>query len=363
MPATITINPYLTTVGNAGLFNVQSTGFRQGTAYPDPSTIYRLRGCLLAQSETLPMWGGVGVYMDVPGGAGNPNYSLGPICGRAASLTDATKPLAGFSVFDQDYAMITSPQSPVPLIGSSGRVHVYPLGSLARIAVACDPDLVDLRGGAIGANVSWDFVNQQLIPYISGTVASGTYTSDATISSGTYNSTTGAVVLTIAGNHGLLPGDQFSISALTGTGAFASLDGSWTAAAGTASATLNFTAPTGLGTTTITGGTLGTGSVSLVTTANYNIAPGDPFILSSMSGATALNGQWTAAQGTTGTTVRFLVPTGLSLSISTGNIASGGVLPVKVLDIQATNCETVVYNATTGFATWNYNGSAAIIQI
>ena len=54
-------------------------------------------------------------------------------------------------------------------------------------------------------------------------------------------------------------------------------------------------------------------------------------------------------------------------AITGGALTVGGsadaALPVKVLDVQATNCETVVYNPVTGFATWNYNGACAVIQI
>jgi len=292
MSANVTINPYITSQGNAGLFNVSSTGVRQGTAYPDPSTRFRLRGCTLSSTETLPMWGGVGVYMDVPGGTGNPSYTLGPVCGRAVSLTDASKPLLGFSVFDQDYSMITSPQSPVPLIGSYGMVNVYPLGSLARIAVACDPALSTLRQGPINANVSWDFTNQMLVPYL-GTL---------TISSGTYNNTTGLVTLTMSAPVTFDAGDSITIASLTGTGAFASLNGTFTALSATGTA-VTYNAGASLGASTITGGNLTVGG------------------------------------------------------------AASQALAVKILDIMTSGSETVVYSASTGFATWNYNGACAIIQI
>ena len=291
MVATVTFNPFLISAGNAGLFNVDADGVRQGTAYPDPSTRYRLRGCTLASTETLPMWGGVGVYMNVPGGTGNPRYNLGPVCGRATALTGSTA-LAGFSVFDQAYDGITSPQSPVPLFGTSMFVAVYPLGSLARIAVACDPSLTSLRQGPIGANVSWDFTNQLLVPYL------GTQT----ITSGTYVSATGVITLLMAASQTFDAGDSVTLASLTGTGAYASLDGTWTAltVSGTA---VTLQGPIAAGAATITGGNLTVGG------------------------------------------------------------SASAELPVKVLDIMTSNCETVVYNSTTGFATWNYAGSAAIIQI
>ncbi len=171
MTAQVTFNPYLQSSGNSGLFSTSSDGLRQGTAYPDPSTRFRLRTGILASTETLPMWGGVGVYANVPGATGQPNVNLGPVIGRATALTGATA-LAGFSTYDQAYGMITSPQSPAPLIGSGGQVMWYPMGSLVRLAVQCDPALINLRGGPIGGQywpapnlVSWDFTNQLLVPF------------------------------------------------------------------------------------------------------------------------------------------------------------------------------------------------------
>jgi hypothetical protein len=54
-------------------------------------------------------------------------------------------------------------------------------------------------------------------------------------------------------------------------------------------------------------------------------------------------------------------------TITGGTVTPGSgsdvAIPVEVLDVQVTNCETVVYNPTTGFATWNFNGACAVIQI
>lgn len=293
MTANVTFSPYLQSVGNAGLFNVSSKGLRQGTAYPDPATRYALRTGVLAAAETLPMWGGVGIFENVPSYSNTqPNSALGVTVGRADSLT-GSKALAGFSVFDQAYGMITTPQSPVPLIGSYGQVMSYALGSRARIAVACDASLIDLWAGPIGAQVSWDFVNQRLVPYL-GTL---------TISSGTYNNTTGVVTLTMSAPITFGVGDSIVVSGLTGTGAYASLDGTFTALAGTTGSTVVYNAGASLGASTITGGSLTLGS------------------------------------------------------------GASSALPVKVLDVQQNNCETVSCDPATGFATWNYDGCAAVIQI
>jgi hypothetical protein len=301
MTTGLTFNPYVMTAANNGMFSATSGGGRQGTGYPDPATRFGLRGGVLSAAETLPMWGGVGIYEYVPGGnsytsvPGGTVYqsaSLGPVVGRATGLTGAYK-LAGFSVFDQAYGMITSPQSPVPLIGAYGQVMSYALGSRARIWVQCDPSLVDLRQANIAAQVSWDFTNQLLVPYL-GTL---------TISSGTYVSATGVITLTMSAPITFGPGDSVTLSSLTGSGAYASLDGTWTAIAGTTGSTVVLQGPVGAGSATISGGSATVGG------------------------------------------------------------AADAALPVTVLDVQTTNCETVLYNSTTGFATWSYNGCAAVIQL
>jgi hypothetical protein len=77
----------------------------------------------------------------------------------------------------------------------------------------------------------------------------------ATISSGTYNTSTGAVSLTLSANAPFTSPETITLSGLTGTGSFASLDGAWTTTS-VSGTTVNFTGPTGLGTVTITGGAL-----------------------------------------------------------------------------------------------------------
>lgn len=364
MVASIPFNPNSTTVGQ-GLFDgPSSTGLVQGTAYPDPAARYALRGGILSQNETIPMWGGVGIYEFVPGSTGAPSYSLGPVMGRATALT-GSYPLAGFSVFDQAYGMINTPQSPVPLAASGMQVMSYALGSRARIAVACDPNLIDLVGGPISPQVSWDFKNQMLVPYASATVSSGTYATATTISSGAYVSATGIVTLVTNANHGLLSGDTFTLSGMTGTNAATYLDGTFTAITGTATTALVFVVDTGL-TLTITGGNLGTVGVTLGTTAPHGLLPGDTFELTSMAGSGTvanLNGEWTATTGTTGSTLNFVTTSGQTMTIASGTVATGGLLDIAVLDVQVGNCMTVDYSATTGFAAWDFNGTCAIIQI
>ena len=244
MVATIPFNPNVTTTA-AGAFDVQSKGLVQGTAYPDPAIIYKRASGTLAQSETIPMWGGVGIYTDIGGASGDPADELGTIVGRATSGAN----LVGFSVFDGAYGMINTPSSPVPLAASGMQVQYYRLGSGARVALQADASLVSLQGGLTTQQVAWDFTNQKLIPY----------TGSLTASSGTYNSTSGLVTLTFATATGINPGDTITVSGATGTGSYADIDGTFQAGSGTTGTTVTYTIATGL-TMTITAATVTTGS-------------------------------------------------------------------------------------------------------
>lgn len=162
--------PFATTAGQ-GLFNgASSNGYIQGQAFADPATRNALRAGVVSGSETVPMWGGIAVNaLIAPVTAGGTSNVLGQSLARSTSLST----LVGFTVFDQAYNMLNSPGSPVPTAGSGQSINYYPLGSRARVALACSSNLVDLYGHAINSQVSWDFTNNQLIPY------SGAYTQTA----------------------------------------------------------------------------------------------------------------------------------------------------------------------------------------
>lgn len=291
--ANIAFDPYKTTNG-LGSFSIQSDGYVQGMSLDDPSARYRLAGGLLGSAETLPMWGGVGISETTsPITGGTPSGATGGTITRATNLTAATAgKLTGFSVFDQNYSAVNTPTSPVPLVASGSLVNFYRLGSLARIPVAMDPALVDLENSVIEQRVSWDFVNQLLIPFL-GTL---------TISSGTYNNTTGLVTLTMSAAVTFSAGDAIIVSGLTGTGAFASLNGTFTALSATGT-TVTYNPGAALGAATITGGSLALGSGASV------------------------------------------------------------ALPVKILNVNVGNSMTVAFDPVTGLATWNRSGSCALIQI
>lgn len=208
MPSNISFNPYLTS-NAAGSFSVQSDGYVQGVALDDPAVRNLLSGGYLASTETLPMWGGILIYENVPVYDG----TIGGTVGRATSVAQA----AGFSVLNQAHNWVTSPQSQAPSAGAGMTVPFYRWGSDARISVACDPSLASsLAGNATSTQVSWDFNNQVLTPYDASTAT-------VTISSmtPTYNSTTGiytiAIVTAAAANVAAV-GDYINISGATNTG-------------------------------------------------------------------------------------------------------------------------------------------------
>ncbi len=299
MVATFSINPY-TTTNALGSFNAQSLGYIQGMALDQPAIRYSLAGGILDAAETLPMFGGVGITPMVPGLSTNPDASLGPTIKRATSIS-STIPLLGFSVFDQNYASVNFPQSPVPLTASGGFVPYYLLGSGARIVVQCDPIMATSLQGVdpINQQVSWDFNDSVLQPYDASTA---TYS----VTSLTWSATNGGQVAVVVGVASLVGavGDTFNLSGVTNTG---------------------------------------TGAVGLInTTQVVNTFTDNEHFTFLLPGTSTI---W----GTLGGTILMNAGT--------------GALAVKVLGFNVGNSMTVNYNAVTGFATWNRAGSTAIIQI
>lgn len=220
--------------------------------------------------------------------------------GGSIVAATAISNLTGFSVFDQAYSWVGSPSSPVPTAGSAGdSINFYRLGSGARVAVAMDPSLVSLDGGLITQQVSWDFNNQVLQPYDASTATYSVTSLTASYASGVW---TFAVVMAAASPVAGV-GDFINISGVTGTGA-SLINGNQVVTAFTDNQHFSFQ---------ITAGS-------------------SAFSSGAQSGTIVLN------YGT-------------------------GLLPVKILQTNVGNSMTVSYNATTGAATWNRTGSAALILL
>ncbi len=285
MAASVTFNPVQTT--NAiGSFTAESGGDVQGEMLDDPALRYELMGGVLLSTETLPMWGGVFVFENIPNPiVTQPNPTLGCPVGRATSITGGAAPGSAFTVFNQAHAMVNSPQSPVPLAGSGMSVNYVRLGSGLRIAVAIDPALASLDGGLVGQQVSWDFAQQRLIPF---TAAYGA----VAFTSLSFNATTGSATGTTASPHGLAVGTDFTIIGAVP----AAWNGTYTALTGTTGSVVIFKPASNPGAVT-TQGTIAAGGGALpckinrISTGNSMVVVYDPvtgFATWNRSGSTAI---------------------------------------------------------------------------
>jgi hypothetical protein len=246
----ISFNPLPTTTAE-GSFNVDTVGVIQGTFFDDPAVRFELAGGIVDPAASQPFWGGMAITERIVplGAAPQPNSVLGNALDLATAI-GGSLPITGFTVFNQGHAMLNFPQSPVPQAAPGMSINFFRLGSNARIAVACDPNLASLiESDPINSQVSWDFGGQRLIPYVAA------YEQE-TIDDISYVADTGVATLTLAGSPSLAEGDDFFLSGITG---IPGLNGAWTAAAGTSGDTLVFNAPPNLPGSDPTGGILEAG--------------------------------------------------------------------------------------------------------
>jgi hypothetical protein len=223
MSGSITYNPMVTS-NAAGSFSVYSDGYTVGVMMDDPAVRYAIAGGVLNTTETLPMWGGVLLYVNIPGASGATVTELGPPVGRATAA-----PSAGFafSLFNQAHAMIQTAQSNVPAAGVGMSVNFIRSGSGARVAVACDPALASDEGSTETTQFSWDFGGQQLVTYQAAWNANA-------LTNATYSA--GSITYTTTTSHGVSVGSWFTISGVAA--AVGGYNGVFKAISGTTGSTL-----------------------------------------------------------------------------------------------------------------------------
>lgn len=196
----VTFNPFVMTNVPDG-FSVQSQGFWQGDLQADPAQRFQLVAGVVDSAETLPMWGGVGIF-EATVASTTGQTGQGPTIGRAANVGE----LAGFTTFQGSFSAPTTPQSTVPLQSNGGGFNFVRFGSLSRIVLACNSSVLALAGTKNPQKFSWDYTNQVLIP------GDGTNEFDATlleVNAGNsavvvYNSGTGFATWNTAGNAALI---------------------------------------------------------------------------------------------------------------------------------------------------------------
>jgi len=181
-----------------GSFVGPSDGLVAGIAFDDPATRNALSGGIVAAASAQPLWQGLGISEFIP-----PNN--GAVLGPQLSLATAQANLSGFTVYNQSHAGLTSPQSPVPQYAPGQTIGFYRFGSGARITLACKSTLAaTLQGGAVQptGQVSWDYVNQQLVAYDGVAALPIKVIQVSTVNAITiaYNATTGALTYVTSGN-------------------------------------------------------------------------------------------------------------------------------------------------------------------
>ncbi len=192
MANNISFNPALTTSA-INSFLLQTQGYVQGTFYnDDPAIRMQLTAGQLASTVAQPIWGGVAISEIV-----QPiNQSA---LGTSIALATADANLAGFTVFNQAYNMMVVPGNSVPIAVANMTVNFFRLGSNAQIVLLCNSAVAAaVEGGFTNQQLSWDYTNQQLIPYNAtiGAVPVRVLKADNNSKVVSYNSTTGAVTWT-----------------------------------------------------------------------------------------------------------------------------------------------------------------------
>jgi hypothetical protein len=219
--AGITINPIITS-NAAGSFSASSDGVVAGTYYADPSVRFLLSQGTIG-ATTGVMYGGMAISEIIPAASVIPGQSPFNILPSTSVAT-----IQGWSVFDQAHALINTPESTVPTGFYGMSISYFRTGSNARIAVACAPSLVSLDGGLITQQVSWDYVGQQIVPYVAAYAAN-------VITAATWAATNGGQsTFTTTTAHGVAVGDYFYISGMTPAG----YNGGYIAQTGTTGSTL-----------------------------------------------------------------------------------------------------------------------------
>lgn len=155
----VTLNPMAVT-NAAGLFQLQSGGYVQGFMEPDPAHRFDLMQGILAASQPN-MIPGAAIKLAIP--------SVNPQLGGNISYAATAATIQAFSIGNQAYNGIITPTAPVPVQSEKMSVQYAMLGSGARVCLGISAGLAATLTASgtesITTQVSWDFQNQQLVPY------------------------------------------------------------------------------------------------------------------------------------------------------------------------------------------------------
>lgn len=185
----ISFNPNVTT-NATGTFLSNTEGYVQGALLDDPVAQQWIATGQIASTASTPIWAGLPITE-----TGNVTAGTAANMGPSLALATAVSNITGFVIANQAYNMLITPGNQVQVALANMSVSFVRLGSQARIAVAIDSAaLASLENVAVNTQLSWDFTNNALNSYSSGTALSVkllTINTNSKIVS--YNSGTGAV--------------------------------------------------------------------------------------------------------------------------------------------------------------------------
>jgi len=160
--ANISFNPQLTTSPQS-TFLSQTQGYIQGSFLDDTTSRMWLAAGQIASTVTAAVWGAMAMTESVPA-PGSENL------GNPLTIATSATNLTAFTVFNQASNGLIVPGNSVQQYDAGMTISYFRLGSNARIAVQCDSTLAAaLDSGTTIQQVQWDYTNQKLIAYTTGT--------------------------------------------------------------------------------------------------------------------------------------------------------------------------------------------------
>lgn len=160
--ATISFNPS-TTNSPQSSFLGQTKGFVQGIMMDDPVAFQLIRQGFVDSSVSGSVYAGMAITQNIPAIDSEEQ-------GSNLVLATAEANISGWTIGNKLYNGIIVPGANVPVVVAGQTCSFAALGSGARIAVNCDTTLAaSLAGGATNQQTAWDYTNQKLIAYSSGT--------------------------------------------------------------------------------------------------------------------------------------------------------------------------------------------------
>ncbi|WP_455387433.1 hypothetical protein [Petrachloros mirabilis] len=200
--ANISFNPALTSQPQNS-FQLQTQGFIQGLTADDPVSRMYLMAGTVGSGVTQPVWGGMGVAVNVGG------LPTGATPSQTITLATTTA-IQGFTVFDQAINMSIIPGNSVPVSTAGQSVAFYLFGSKARVPLpVASAALTALETAATNVTLYWDTTAFNITTTSSGTTVAlpagvQILAVDANSKAVSYNSGTGATTWTYGQNVALI---------------------------------------------------------------------------------------------------------------------------------------------------------------